>query len=428
MQDNPATNKPKRAAQVQVARTQTADGKPAYVLHNPDAHTYLQIDEQNYFLWELMDGEHDLAALAIAYMRQYGALPLDRLSQLISHLEASSLLEGAAPVPEQAPADEPESRMTRVAHSAFQRQFNWQGADRFFGAFYRRFGRVFFTRPALVVLALIAVIGFASFLYLHWAQDYRLFKVNNSYGAAIVVMFLASIVVVFLHESGHALTCKAFGRRIRQAGMMFYYGRPAFFVDASDMWMAARSSRIWVSLAGPAVNVLVGSLLAILALLLPRSTATEVLFVAAFVSYLHGLVNLNPLLELDGYYVLIDWLQTGQLRLKSFAFVRNDLLPKIRARARFTHEEITYGIYGVLAAAFTALTVLLGVYVWQRELRLMVRYLATGEDVLSMVLVGGLTLAASTWLVVGLVARFLVWVGARRQRPSPTAEGGDAAR
>jgi hypothetical protein len=52
---------------------------------------------------------------------------------------------------------------------------------------------------------------------------------------------------------------------IRQAGMMLYYGRPAFSVDASDMWMAARSSRVWVSLAGPAVNVLVGSLLAILA-------------------------------------------------------------------------------------------------------------------------------------------------------------------
>ena len=428
MQDQPATYKPKRAARVQVACTQTGEGKPAYVLHNPDAHRYLEIDEQNYFLWELMDGEHEVPALAIAYMREYGALPLDRLSELISELEASSLLEGAAPVPEQAPADEPASRMTRVAHTAFQREFNWQGADHFFGAFYRRIGWVFFTRPALVVLALIAVIGFAGFLYLHWAEDYRLFKVNNSYGVAIIVMVLASIVVVFWHESGHALTCKAFGRCIRKAGMMFYYGRPAFFVDVSDMWLAARSSRILVSLAGPAVNVLIGSMLALLAVLLPRSTATQVLFVAAFVSYLHGLVNLNPLLEMDGYYVLIDWLQTGQLRLKSFAFVRNDLLPKIRARAPFTHEEITYSIYGVLAAAFTALTVLVGVYVWQRELRLMVRYLAAGQDVLSTVLVGGLAFAASTWLVVGLVARFGVWLGARRQRPSATAEGGDAAR
>ena len=57
----------------------------------------------------------------------------------------------------------------------------------------------------------------------------------------------------------------------------------------------------------------------------------------------------------------------------------------------------------------------------------MVSYLATGQDVLSAVLVGGLTLAASTWLVVGLVARFLAWVAARRRRPSATPEGGDAA-
>jgi hypothetical protein len=56
MQDNAATKKPQRAAGVRVARAQTADGKPAHVLHNPDAHTYLQIDEQNYFLRELMDG------------------------------------------------------------------------------------------------------------------------------------------------------------------------------------------------------------------------------------------------------------------------------------------------------------------------------------------------------------------------------------
>jgi putative peptide zinc metalloprotease protein len=277
------------------------------------------------------------------------------------------------------------------------------------------------------VLALIAVIGFASFLYLHWVEDYRLFKVNNSYGVAILVWFLASFVVLFWHESGHALTCKALGRHIHKAGMMFYYGRPAFFVDASDMWMAARRSRIQVSLAGPAVNVLVGSMLAIVAVVLPRSTMAEVLFVASFVSYIHGLVNLNPLLELDGYYVLIDWLQTGQLRRKSFAFVRRDLLSKIRTRASFTHDEIMYGIYGVSAMAFTALTVLVAVYVWERELRLMVQYLATGQDVLSTVVVAGLTVAAGTWLVVGLVARLLLWVSARRQRPSATPEGGDAA-
>ena len=58
---------------------------------------------------------------------------------------------------------------------------------------------------------------------------------NDSFGLGIVVLVLASFVVIFWHESGHALTCKAFGRRIRKAGMMFYFGMPAFFVDVSDM-------------------------------------------------------------------------------------------------------------------------------------------------------------------------------------------------
>ena len=115
--------------------------------------------------------------------------------------------------------------------------------------------------------------------------------------------------------------------------MMFYYGMPAFFVDVSDMWMAPRVPRILVSLAGPIVNVIIGSTLVILVAVLPPSTGTQVLFQAAFVAYLGALLNLNPLLELDGYYVLMDWLEMPKLRQKSFAFVRKDLLAKIRARA-----------------------------------------------------------------------------------------------
>ena len=424
MPDTEATYKPKRDARVEVARTEAGDGTAVYVLHNPDAGTYLQIDERNHFLWELMDGEHELGALAVAYMVEFGALPLDRLDQLIGQLKASALLEGAEPVPRQAPADGPASRMARVGDAALQRQFDWLGADGFFGGLHRRVGWVFFTRPALVVLALVAAAGFAAFVYLHRVRDYRLFKVDDSYGAAVVVMALATVVVTFLHESGHGLTCKAFGRRIHKAGMMFFYGRPAFFVDVSDMWMASRRGRVLVSLAGPAVNVLVGSVLAIVALWLAPSTAAQVLFVAAFVSYLHGLVNLNPLLELDGYYVLVDWLQISGLREKSFAFVKNDLAARIRGRDRFTRGDLPYAIYGVLAAAFTALTVVLAVYIWQVELRLMVSAVVTGEDVLATVLVGGLALLASTWLVIGLVARFLAWLGARRRGGDEPANGG----
>lgn len=415
-EDGSTTYLPKRDARVQVAQAQAEQGEACYILHNPDADGYVEVDAQNYFLWELMDGEHTLADLAMAYETKYGAFPLDRLSQLMARLQANSLLEGASPAPAQAQASGFASWIQRQADTAFQREFVWQRADAFYGAFYRRAGWVLLTRVALIAFGIVAVIGLARFVSLEPTEDFNLLRVNDSFGLGIVVLVLANFGVIFWHESGHALTCKAFGRRIRKAGMMFYFGMPAFFVDVSDMWMAPRVPRILVSLAGPIVNVILGSVLAILVGLLPLSTATQMLFEAAFVSYLGALLNLNPLLELDGYYVLVDWLEMPDLRRKAFAFVRKDLIRKLRTRARFTREEITYSLFGVLSMGFTALMVLVALYLWENELRMMLRDLTKRQDLLAVVLLGGLTLVAGASLALGLIARLMLLAGATRER------------
>ena len=423
-EDQSTTYKPKRAAGVQVAQTQTEHGEECYVLHNPDAGGYVEIDTQNHYLWELMDGEHTLADLAMAYEAKYGAFPLDRLSPLITRLKVNSLLEGASPVPAQAQASGFAFQIQRLADTALQREFDWQRADQFYGAFYRRVGWAFFTRVALVVFGMVAVIGFACFVRLEPTEKFDLLSVNDSFGLGIVVLVLANFVVLFWHESGHALTCKSFGRLIRKAGMMFYYGMPAFFVDVSDMWMAPRVPRILVSLAGPIVNVIIGSTLVILVAVLPPSMGTQVLFQAAFVAYLGALLNLNPLLELDGYYVLMDWLEMPELRQKSFAFVRKDLRAKIRARTKFTREEIAYSIYGSLAFAFSLLMLVVVLYIWENELKTMLHDLATGQDLLTVVLLGGLTLVAGASLLLGLAARVIVLAEAARERRHAPGKGG----
>ena len=419
-----AADRPRQAPGVQAARSATAAGGVVYVLHSPAAGTYVQLDAPNYFLWELMDGEHDLGSLAMAYYERFGALPLDRLSALLGELRAAALLDGAEP--DGGAAQAPATRAERVAGSAFRREFAWSAADAFYTGLYDRLGRVLFAPPAYTAFAALAVAGLACFVYLFAATDYKVFSVDGSVGLALIALMLADFVLIFLHESGHALTCKRFGRRVRKAGLMFYFGRPAFFVDASDMWMAERWPRIWVSLAGPLVNLLFGGALSIIAVLLVPSVLSQVLFVAAFVAYLNGLLNLNPLLELDGYYVLLDWTRTRQLRRRSFAFVRQDLGRKLRSRERFTHEERMFAVYGVLAVGFTALTVVLAVLVLLREVRIIVQAVGSGDDVLAVVLVGALTVAAATWLVVGLFARVLVHARRRRARGRTSLpEGGE---
>lgn len=416
--------KPKQVASVQVRIEKSSDGDTLYILHNPDANTYVEIDPQNYFLWELMDGEHTVVDLAMAYFNKFNAFPFDRLNQLIVQLETNSLLKGAAPVITPIQETGLAFRLKRLADAAFQREYDWQGADEFFSAFYRRIGWVFFKRTALVAFSVITIIGLVCFVVIEQKERFQLLSLNGSYGAGLFVLFVANLVVLFWHESGHGLTCKSFGRSIRKAGMMFYFGMPAFFVDVSDMWMAARLPRIMVSLAGPVVNVIIGSTIAIIVAMLPPTVWAQALFQAAFVAYIGAMLNLNPLLELDGYYILMDWLETPELRQKSFTFVRSSLFDKIQTRGKFTREETIYSIYGILAFVFSVLMVLVALYIWEKELKMMLHDLATGKDMLALVFLGGLMLVAGTSLALGLAARIILLACAERERLRTKSKGG----
>jgi putative peptide zinc metalloprotease protein len=408
--------KPKHDTRVQVARTQVYHGEAYYVLHNPAADTYLEIDPHNFFLWELMDGEHALADLAMAYFGKYGVFPFDRLDQLIAQLKANQLLDEETPALTRPTENRLVDRLKRFSETAFQKEFVIKGADAFFEQLYRRGGRILFTRTALILDTAISMVGFVCFVVKEPTETFDLFDINDSYGVGLVVLLMATLFMIFCHEAGHALTCKAYGRSIHKVGFMFYFGMPAFFVDATDLWMAGRRARIAVSLAGPIVNVVLASLLGLVIMVLPVSPVTQGLFQVAFVGYLGALLSLNPLLELDGYYVLMDWVGIPNLRQKSFAFLRGRLLAKIRERSKFHRTSIIYTIYGVLAMAFTALAVLISVYIWENELKTMLHDLQTGQDLLAAVLLGGFTLVAGTALVLGLAARVVVFTSAQCAR------------
>ena len=417
--------KPRRALHVQMHYDPTVRGDTYYVLHNTDTCTYLEIDPQNYFLWELMDGEHTLTDLAMAYYTTYGSFPFERLDALIIQLEKNGLIENSPSCPPPVQVTGFASHLQHIADATFQREFDWHQADGFFTRFYRCIGRVFFTRVALIGFFLLSVIGFVCFVLLEPSDTFQLFTFNESYGQGLIILIIANWVVLFWHESGHGLTCKSFGRRIHKAGIMFYYGMPAFFVDVSDMWMSGRIPRIMVSLAGPVVNVIIGGVIAIIVIMLPPAAWTRALFQAAYVAYLGALLNLNPLLELDGYYVLMDWLEIPQLRQKSFEFLRTGLLIKIRTRSKFTREEIIYSIYSILAIVFTILIVMVVLYIWEYELKWMVYSLLTGQEILAVVLLAGLTIVAGTSLVLGLTAHIILFAGRVRKRIRSLKKGGD---
>jgi hypothetical protein len=87
-----------------------------------------------------------------------------------------------------------------------------------------------------------------------------------------------------------------------------------------------------------------------------------VLWEFALLSYLGVLLNLNPLMEFDGYYVLSDLLEKPNLRPRALAWLGRDLIPALRTSGGLKGHrlELFYGLASVLYVALMGvLTVVL---------------------------------------------------------------------
>src|SRR5207237_9439332 len=120
-----------------------------------------------------------------------------------------------------------------------------RGVDRILTRVYRAGGWVLYTRPAQVALALLSAAGIGAFVY-ESARDPL-----AGHTPVVALLLPALYGSVFLHELGHALTTKAYGRDVAAAGIGWYWFGPVAYVATSDMWLAGRRARIAAAAAGP---------------------------------------------------------------------------------------------------------------------------------------------------------------------------------
>jgi putative peptide zinc metalloprotease protein len=158
-------------------------------------------------------------------------------------------------------------------------------------------------------------------------------RLQHAYGHVLVHLYqlpadlvLAGAFVLLsslLHEAGHAVACKHFGGQVNAIGIALYYLRPAFYTDVSDAWLfPRRRQRLATHAAGIAVNLALAALLLVSLPLwdaLHQDGVADMAAVGVLLSWLAVLVNLNPLLKLDGYFLLVDLLRVPNLRDHAFA-------------------------------------------------------------------------------------------------------------
>ncbi|MCB8949949.1 MAG: cyclic nucleotide-binding domain-containing protein [Ardenticatenaceae bacterium] len=375
---NPTAYKPLRNPHIIVARLQSPT-ETYYVIKEPETKSYLRLGEEDYALWWQMNGRKSIKDLLFYSLKRYKTLPIGHLTTLIDELKDGRFLQDPnvkvydqieAELTARAPASRGQKLMQRFLYT----ELATSGLDDFFTPLYRQLRPLFWPIGQTLLFLLVLVGGFLFGLN-YFLGDYNI----TGSGLGVLTLLVANLIVIGLHELAHGLMTKHVGRELDRGGFLLYWGLPAFFVDTRDTWLSSRLDRIKVSWAGPYSGLMLGGLIGVLITAVTaydstwqQSLIVTFFFQIGFLAYLSVLINLNPLLELDGYFMLMDWLEMPGLRDRAFHFLRHEAWPKLRqagSPSKFWHDldraERIFLLFGVLALLYSIFALWLALTFWQ---------------------------------------------------------------
>jgi CRP-like cAMP-binding protein len=324
-----ARSRPRRRDGVELHERATADGTTIVTLKDPDRGMYFRLSREGAFVWNRLDGQHTLRDLTMDLFLEYKVLAPDVVMGIVRHLAAEDFIELERVDTTAAATPSPRKRFFDAFRAVMEWSYSLNGCDAFFGRLYERIGRHAYTRTGLALTLAVAAGGFAAFVSMAQRSAGTLLHAATvaRVGAALIPLIVIAIV---LHEIGHGMAAKAAGARVDRVGLGWFWFRAMLFVDTSDAWLANRQQRMLVDGGGILVNLVLAGAAGYVAFLAPNLTVAAVAWVFALWSYVAVLRNLNPLLEYDGYYLLMDALERPNLRGKSLGWIATGLWPALR--------------------------------------------------------------------------------------------------
>jgi putative peptide zinc metalloprotease protein len=391
---------------------QTYRGEQSYIIKDPESRKYFRFRPVEVMVMQALDGEHTAEEAAASLAEEGLRVTAKGVETFAAKLTAMGLCERTLSersvlLMERLRAE----RRRRLGSGVFQGnllRLRWSvgDPDKLFDRWLPRL-RFFFTRSFLAIsVALFAV--YFLVIALKWPEFSRaladLYTFNVGFGA-FALLWLTGTVIIAIHELGHGFTCKYFGGQVHEIGAMLIYFEPAFFCNVNDAWTFPElRARIWVTAAGSWIQLVIASLAAVVWwAAAPGTLVSEVAFAAVIIGGITTVfMNVNPLIPLDGYYALSDYLEVPNLRQRAFAHLswllkakvlRLDL-PQPPADPR---EQRIFLIYGGLAAVYIALILSL--------------FAVSAAGWLSRALgvVGILIFAVGMWLVLRKQIKAAVW-------------------
>ncbi|MCG6157006.1 hypothetical protein [Rubinisphaera margarita] len=257
--------------------------------------------------------------------------------------------------------------------------------------------QVFFSRTFRAFSLLVMVAALLAALTEFRAITWELAELPRLFTPQLVLLAVGTLFVCrALHELGHAFSCRRHGGACPEMGVMLLAFVPCLYCNVTDAWtFPRRSQRAAVSGAGILVDLWIASI----ALLLwsvsePGIFHSLCLLVAVTGSVNSLLLNGNPLMRYDGYFLLSDFTGIPNLRAESTHQSRRVLWRTLLGPRQKPVEEFSPGlaVYGFASTVYLWLIVgliLYGIHVLLQPFRLEVLAMLLGVIVIPPMLFGG---------------------------------------
>ncbi len=362
---DPAEYRPKLAPDIEIKRFTQRSGDDYYMIANPRDLVHYRIQAPDYELVRLMDGNRTVKEIVIDRFQESGEMDLGGVADFVYQLRSENFFEDRYEDVEAVVhrAMNPARRHEKLRKFLTNLRIEWKNPQAPVKWLYDHGLRWVVTKPFVLLSLSVSIAGIFAFVANYRSKLFGL--TGKSLAIGFVVLLVIQYFMILVHELGHALVLVQNGRRLKGAGFLIYFGCPAFYVESSDSLMMEPRKRVLQAFAGPYGQSLGAGMASIIAWAYPQWVLSETLFRYTVLAYLNIFLNLIPILELDGYYMLSDWLRIPDLRPRSVEFIRHDFLHKLRTRERFTRQDVGLLIYGVLGVIGSILLLISGYIFWK---------------------------------------------------------------
>ena len=349
---------------------QSYRGEQSYIVKDPSTRKYFRFRPAEVAVMRSLDGERTTVEAAAALLDEgikVSAAAIGRFAEKLKSMGLCerTLRETSVLLMERLRAQRrTRLRAGRIQGNILRLRWSFGDPDEMMNRVmpYLRF---IYTRAFVITSVALFAVYFVV-LWLKWPEFAT--AITNVYtlrasASDYVLLYISATVLIAIHELAHGFTCKHFGGEVHEIGAMMFYFDLAFFCNVNDAWTFPElKSRLWVTAAGSWIEMCMASIAGVIWWVTEPGTLISDASLAVFLigGFASVLLNMNPLVPLDGYYALSDWLGVPNLRRRAFDYTSwlfktkwmGLELPTPQADER---EQRIFLLYGLLAAAYTGM-------------------------------------------------------------------------